>query len=155
MNALELENILTPLFENSGFDIVDVKVFRAKALNIQIFIDKENGAITIKDCENWTDKIASYIDMNSIIAGEYIIEISSPGIDRIIKKPKDFIRFKGKDVKITLKKPFDGARVYYSKIVELRDNKARFEDGLEFDMDDVQEIRLNPDDNEIFKTNKK
>ncbi len=151
MDIVELEKKLEPLFEESDFEIVDIKIHRAKSLTIQIFIDKLSGSVTIKDCEVWSDKIGSYIDMNSIIEGSYILEVSSPGIDRIIKKPKDFIRFKGKEVKILLKKPYDGTRVYYSKIVDFKDNIVYFEDGLKFNLDEINEVRLNPDDNEILK----
>lgn len=150
MKAEDIEKRLEELFENSGFEIVDVKILRGKGLTLQIFIDKDNGGVTLKDCEEWSDKIGSFIDMNSIIDGEYVLEVSSPGIDRIIKKPKDFERFKGKDVKITLKKPFDGTRIYYSRIVGFKDGKAIF-DGFEFSMDDIEEVRLNPSDDEILK----
>lgn len=154
MKAYEIEKKLEELFENTGFDIVDVKILRGKNLTLQVFIDKEKGAVTLKDCEEWSDKIGSFIDMNSIIEGSYILEVSSPGIDRIIKKPKDFERFKGKDVKITLKRPINGTRIYYSKIVGFKDGKAVFND-IEFSMDDIEEIRLNPTDDEILKDLKK
>lgn len=150
MNAEELEKKLETIFEDSGFEIVDVKILRGKGLIIQVFIDKEKGNVTLKDCEDWSSKIGSFIDMNSIIDGSYILEVSSPGIDRVIKKPKDFERFKGRDVKIVLKKPYDGTRIYYSKISGYKDGKAIFE-GLEFFMDDIEEIRLNPSDDEILK----
>lgn len=151
MNSVELEKQLLPIFENSGFEIVDIKIHRAKDLVVQIFIDKENGNVSIKDCEDWSMKIGSFIDMNAIINGSYILEVSSPGIDRVIKKPSDFERFKGKDVKITLKKPINGTRVYYSKIVGFKDNVAYFEN-LKFSMNDILEIRINPPDS-VFKIN--
>ncbi len=150
MNENDLEKKLEPLFENSGFEIVDLKILRGRGFTVQVFIDKESGGVSLKDCEEWSDKIGSFIDMNSIINGSYTLEVSSPGIDRIIKKPKDFERFKGKDVKIVLKKPFEGTRVYYSKIVGFKDGRAIFEN-IEFDMNDISEIRLNPNDEEIFK----
>jgi ribosome maturation factor RimP len=151
MNAEELEKKLEVLFENSGFEIVDIKIHRGKSTTYQIFIDKENGRVTIKDCEVWSDKIGSFIDMNSLINGSYILEVSSPGIDRVIKKPKDFERFKGKEVKITLKKPFEGTRIYYSKILGYKDGVAIFEDNLSFKMEDIDEIRLHIPDDEILK----
>ncbi|HOJ85633.1 MAG TPA: ribosome maturation factor RimP [Elusimicrobiales bacterium] len=151
MDSTELEKKLEPIFKDTGFDIADIKIYRAKSLVVQIFIDKMEGNVTLKDCEEWSDKIVAYIDMNSVITTSYVLEVSSPGVDRIIKKPSDFIRFKGKDVKITLKKPFDGSRVYYSKIVDFKENTAYFEDNLKFSMDEIQEVRLNPDDTELFK----
>jgi len=151
MDSKELEKKLEPLFENTGFEIVDIRIYRAKSLMLQIFIDKSGSNVTLNDCEDWSNKIGSYIDMNSIMDSSYILEVSSPGMDRVIKKEKDFKRFKGKDVKITLKKPFDGARVYYSRIVDFSDGVAYFEDNLKFQMDEIQEVRLNPNDDEILK----
>jgi ribosome maturation factor RimP len=151
MKAEELEKKLEVLFENSGFEIVDIRICSGRSPVYQVFIDKENGKVTIKDCEIWSDKIGSFIDMNSLITGPYILEVSSPGIDRIIKKPKDFERFKGREVKIVLKKPFDGTRIYYSKIVGYINNTAIFENDLKFSMDDIDEIRLNVSDDEILK----
>ncbi|MCX7641487.1 MAG: ribosome maturation factor RimP [Elusimicrobiales bacterium] len=150
MKVEELEKKLEPLFKDSGFEIVDIKLLRGKSLTLQIFIDKDDGRITLKDCELWSDKIAAFIDMNSIIDSSYVLEISSPGIDRIIKKPKDFEKFKGKEVKIMLKRPINGSRIYYSKIVAFKDGNAIFQD-LQFSMDDIEEIRLNPSDDEILK----
>jgi len=118
---------------------------------LQIFIDKENGEVNLADCETWTDKIGSYIDMNNIISGGYIIEVSSPGVDRVLKKEKDFLKFKGKEVKIMLKVPFDGSRVYYAKIEGFENGSPIFSDGLKFTMDQIQEVRLNPDYNELLK----
>ncbi|MEF3280243.1 MAG: ribosome maturation factor RimP [Elusimicrobiota bacterium] len=151
MNSFEIEEKLLPLFEGSGFEIIDIKIHRARSLVIQIFIDKEQGNVGIDDCEKWSEKIGSFIDINSLIDTPYILEVSSPGIDRLIKKPKDFERFKGRDVKIILKQPIDGTRTYYSKIVDFKDNIVYFEDGLKFNLNDINEVRLNPDDNEIFK----
>lgn len=150
MKAEEIEKKLEPLFENTGFEIVDLKIIRGKGFTVQVFIDKDSGNITLKDCEVWSDKIGAFIDMNMIIEGSYTLEVSSPGVDRIIKKPKDFERFKGKDAKIILKKPHDGARVYYAKILGFNEGKALFE-GLEFKMDDIEEVRLNPSDDDILK----
>jgi len=151
MTSEELEKKLEPLFEDSGFEIVDIKIHRGKSVTYQIFIDKDKGSVTIKDCEVWSDKIGSFIDMNSLINGSYILEISSPGIDRIIKKPKDFEKFKGKEVKIILKKPIDGTRIYYSRIAGYKDGVAFFDDNLSFNMNDIDEIRLHVSDDEILK----
>lgn len=151
MDAYELEKKLSIIFENTDFEIVDLKIIRGKKMIVQVFIDKNKGAVNLRDCENWSDKIGAYIDMNSLIESSYVLEVSSPGVDRIIKKEKDFIRFKGKDVKITLKKPYEGTRVYYSKIVDFKDNIVYFEDGLKFDINEIEEVRLKPDDKELLK----
>lgn len=152
MNAEEFEKKLAPLTENTGFEIADIKVAgHSGKLLLQIFIDKEEGSVTLSDCEAWTDKIGSYIDMNGIISGGYVLEVSSPGVDRIIKKEKDFLKFKGMEAKITLKKPFNGSRVYYGKIEGFENGEALFSEGLRFKKEDLQEVRLNPDYEQLLK----
>jgi len=154
MDSNAFEGRIESLFTNTDFEIVDVKISRASGkLLIQVFIDKHNGSVNMKDCEVWSDKIGSYVDMNNIIDGAYLLEISSPGVDRIIKKEKDFKRFAGQKVKIVLKKPVEGTKVYYSKIVGYEKDFAIFEDGLKFNIDDIYEVRLNPDYEDLFNNN--
>lgn len=152
MNASEFEEKLSHLMNNTCFEIVDIKVSgHGGKILLQIFIDKNNGNVTLSDCQEWTDKIGSYIDMNNLISGGYILEVSSPGVDRVIKKEKDFIRFKGYEVKIILKKPLDGSRVYFGKIEGFDNSEVSFSGGLRFKMEDLQEVRLNPDYNQLLK----
>lgn len=152
MNAEEFEKKLVPLTENTGFEIADIKIAgHSGKLLLQVFIDKNEGNVTLSDCEQWTDKIGSYIDMNGIISGGYVLEVSSPGVDRVLKKEKDFIRFKGAEVKITLKKPLNGSRVYYGKIEGFENSQASFSGGLKFSLDELQEVRLNPDYDQLLK----
>lgn len=146
-----LEEKIQPLFENSGFEIVDIKISGGNKFTIQIFIDKENGNVTLKDCEVWSDKVGAFIDMNEIITQAYILEVSSPGVDRIIKKEKDFKRFIGKEVKILLKRPLNGSKVYYSRIKGYENNRPIFEDGLDFEPEIIEEVRLNPNYEDLFK----
>lgn len=152
MNASEFEEKLSPLLSGSGFEIADIKLSgHGGRLMLQIFLEKENGDITLSDCEKWTDKIGSYIDMNSLISGGYVLEISSPGVDRVLRKEKDFLKFRGSDVKITLKTPLDGSRVYYARVEGFENGVVIFSDGLKFALDQLQEVRLNPDYDQLLK----
>ena len=166
------------MLADSGFEITDFKEARhnGKPL-LQFFVDRVVGAVTpppgqaaeaalsakpaaggrpgggvtLDDCEFLTEKIGAYLDMNNIIEGGYIIEVSSPGIDRVLRREKDFKKFSGSKVKVKLKKPLDKARVYYGTLAGFENGLVLLSDNLKFSLEDIEEARLNPDDEDIFK----
>ena len=147
-----IEKETEPLLTENGFELVDLKVTKMGAkLLLQFFIDRQTGGVTLDDCAVMSDKLGSYIDMNNVLEGGYILEISSPGVDRVLRKEKDFLKFKGSKVRIKLKKPQDNARVYYGDLLGFENGAVLLSGGLRFDLDDIEEARLNPGDDEILK----
>ena len=71
----------------------------------------------------------------------------------MLRKEKDFIKFKGSKVKVKLKKPFNNARVYYGGLLGFENGEVLLSEGLKFGLGDIDEARLNPDDEDIFKKN--
>ncbi|MEA3306455.1 MAG: ribosome maturation factor, partial [Elusimicrobiota bacterium] len=84
--------------------------------------------------------------MSDLVGDSYILEISSPGLDRVIKKEKDFIRFAGKKVKVKLKNPYNGSRVYREELKGFEDGRVILANELKFKMEDISEVRLEPGD---------
>ena len=101
----EVTGLLEPILEEMGFELVDV-VFLSKQGRwvLQLFIDTEGG-VTIDDCARVSGEIGDLIDVRDILEHEYVLEVSSPGIDRPLKKQKDFYRACGRKVKIRTKEP--------------------------------------------------
>ena len=150
-----IEKETEPLLAENGFELVDLKIMKTSGkLLLQFFIDRPEGGVTLEDCGVMSDKLGSYFDMNNVLEGGYILEISSPGIDRVLKKEKDFLKFKGSKVKIKLKKPVNNARVYYGELLAFENGAVLLDGGLKFGLDDIEEVRLNPDDEEILKKHK-
>ncbi len=151
MDKEKLEKETEPLLAENGFELVDLKVLRqgSKPL-LQYFIDRDKGGVTLDDCGRMSDKIGAYLDVNNILAGGYILEISSPGLDRLLRKEKDFLRFKGSKVKVKLKRPVNGSRVYYGEITGFEGGAALLSGDLKFSLSDIEEARLNPEDDEIL-----
>ena len=89
--------------------------------------------------------------MDNVIEEGYIIEVSSPGIDRVLRRGEDFKKFSGSKVKVELKKPLDKARVYYGTLTGFENGQVLLSDNLKFGLEDIKEVRLNPDDEDIFK----
>ncbi len=104
---VKTESFLLPLMEENNFELVDVEyVKEAGNWYLRTYIDKEGG-ITVDDCETISRRLGDWLDEKDFIADSYILEVSSPGLGRPLKKDKDFNRSIGKDVDIKLYKPLN------------------------------------------------
>lgn len=94
--------LIEPILEKKGFWLVDCEYVKEGAdFFLRCYIDKEGG-ITIDDCEFVNRALCELMDEQDFIPDAYILEVSSPGLLRPLKKPKDFERNKGKDIEIKL-----------------------------------------------------
>ena len=99
------EQLLMPVIQENGFELVDVEyVKEAGTRYLRAHIDKEGG-ITIDDCELVSRAFGQLLDAEDFIEESYVLEVSSPGLGRPLKKEKDFVRNIGKDVEVKLFKP--------------------------------------------------
>jgi ribosome maturation factor RimP len=114
--AQEVTDLVAPILEEMGFELVDVVyVSKSGRWVLQLFIDKEGG-VTIDDCAAVSGEIGDLIDVRDIISHEYVLEVSSPGLDRPLKKPKDFGRAVGRKVKIRTARPREGRRNFTGRL---------------------------------------
>jgi len=152
MQKEKIEKETEPLLTENGFELVDLKVAKQNGkLLLQFFIDRVAGGVTLDDCGMMSDKIGSFIDMNNVLEGGYILEISSPGVDRVLRKEKDFLKFKGSKVKVKLKRPVNNSRVFYGEVLGCEEGNVILSGGLKFALNDIDEARLNPGDDDILK----
>ena len=113
MKREEVERFITelvkPILEDTDITLVDVEYVREKDWYLRIFIDKPEG-IEIDDCQFVSEKLAEILDEQDPIKEKYYLEVSSPGIDRPLKKDKDFEANYGSKVDIQFFAPFDGSK---------------------------------------------
>lgn len=103
--------VLEPLVEAEGYDLVDLEYRREGGRGVlRLFIDKPGGSVTLDDCQTVSEFLSPVLDVENIIEGRYFLEVSSPGINRRIKKKADFERFIGSKVKMQLRIPVNGQR---------------------------------------------
>lgn len=145
MNAEEIETLLTPLIEQEGGELVDLQ-WRKEGPSwvLRLFLDKPGG-ITLDDCEYFSDRVGATLDEGDKIAKAYVLEVSSPGLDRVIKKEKDFARFSGKPVKLRLKLADAGQRKFAGVLKGLKDGRVEIMVGKDlksFERGNVDEVRL-------------
>lgn len=128
------EEFLMPLMEENNFELVDVEyVKEAGNWYLRVYIDKEGG-ITVDDCEVISRRLGEWLDKKDFITDSYILEVSSPGLGRPLKKDKDFDRNIGKDVDIKLYKPLNKQKDYKGTLASYNKETVTItlEDGTEF-----------------------
>ena len=127
--AGEAEKIVRPMLDEkfANLELFDLEfVKEGPNWYLRIYIDKEGG-VTIDDCEAVSRAAEKLLDEKDPIDHAYILEVSSPGIDRPLKRDQDFERYRGREVEIRLYKPLDGAKVFTGKLVGLIDGEIVIE----------------------------
>jgi len=117
-----VEKLVMPIIQNEEFELVDLE-YKKEGSNwyLRIYIDKPAG-ITLDDCQKVSEQLSDELDKQDPIQENYLLEVSSPGLDRPLKKESDFIRFKGEIVEIKLYEPLNGNKVIEGELVGLENN---------------------------------
>jgi len=108
--AVEIAALVEPVLEDMGFRLVRVVMSRRDGGTIQIMADKGGGTINVDDCATISRRLSPLLDAHDPIEGRYFLEVSSPGIDRILVRPSDFEDWAGFETKVELKELIDGRR---------------------------------------------
>ena len=102
---------------STGLEIVEVELRGGgKARMLRIFIDKPSG-VTHEDCANLSREVGTILDVEDVIPGaSYLLEVSSPGLDRKLTRPADYERFTGSRVKLTTRQPVNGSHHFEGRL---------------------------------------
>ena len=127
------EKLLEPVVAEFGFKTVDVEyVKEGTDYFLRAYIDKEGG-ITIDDCEKVSRKLEELLDKEDFIPNAYILEVSSPGLGRQLKKEKHYLSNIGEKVDVKLYKPIDGRKEFTGILISYKDEVFEFDtDGKVF-----------------------
>lgn len=105
-----LSEIITPVIEDMGYELVRVRLMSGKEMTLQIMADRPQGGIEVDDCAAISNAVSAVLDVEDPILDAYTLEVSSPGIDRPLTRLKDFEAFEGYDAKLETAEPIDGRR---------------------------------------------
>ncbi len=105
-----LAEILIPVIEDMGFELVRLRLQGGKTATLQIMADRPDGGINVDDCAEISTMVSATLDVEDPIEDKYNLEVSSPGIDRPLTRLKDFATFEGYDVKRETSMPIDGRK---------------------------------------------
>ena len=140
-----VEEIVTELLANQGeMELVDVEYVKERDWYLRVFIDKKGG-VEIDDCQNLSERLEEELDRRDLIQEQYTLEVSSPGLDRVLKKERDFRREMGKAVDVSLYAPMDGKKLLVGTLTSYGDGKLALDGGREISMDKISQVRLHID----------
>lgn len=139
------EAMLAPMMKEYNFELVDVEfVKEAGEYYLRAYIDKEGG-INIDDCETVSRRLSDELDKADFIPEAYILEVSSPGLGRQLKKDKDFVRENGKKVDLKLFKAVEGTKEYTGILAGFDDKQVMVtidDKTVAFDRENISKISL-------------
>lgn len=139
-----VEKIAEEILANTDYELVDVEYVKERDWFLRVYIDKEGG-IGLDDCQEVSGLLDEKLEELNIINDRYILEVSSPGLDRALKKEKDFKREMGKVVDITLYKAIDGEKMITGKLTGYTKDIITIDETKEIALKDIALVRLHID----------
>ena len=123
----QISKLAEPILDEMGFELVDIEYLSKHGRWIlRIYIDKDGG-VTIDDCAHVSGELGDLIDIKEVIEHEYLLEVSSPGLDRPLKKERDFFRAIGKMIKVRMVAPMKGRRNFSGYLKDFQDHTLYLE----------------------------
>jgi ribosome maturation factor RimP len=145
--ASRIEEIAQRVAESEGMELVEVEVKGGGNQRlVRISIDKPQG-VTHADCELVSQQVGTILDVEDVVpGGRYTLEVSSPGVERKLRRPLDYERFRGKKVKITLRDPIEGRKHWEGTLAGFEEGTVALEIGpyqtIHFPFAQVQKANL-------------
>ena len=122
-----ISTTVRPMIESMGFDLVRVKIAGGRKKTVQIMAERPDGSIDIDDCAEISRAVSTLLDVEDLMASEYMLEVSSPGLDRPLVRREDFKRFEGHLAKVKMDLPIDGRKNFVGRLVGLESDNIRLE----------------------------
>ena len=122
---MDVESLVRPVVESAGLELVDVAFGRESGRRVlRVTIDREGGAVDLDTISATSDRISRRLDVEGFAPGPYVLEVSSPGIERPLRTARDFQRHVGAIVKLKTAAPTNGARVHRGELVSADEEAA-------------------------------
>ena len=128
-NSNFLETLLAPAIRAAGYRLVRLRLMGGKRKILQVMAERPDGGMEVGDCAELSRKLSEVLEAADPISDEYVLEVSSPGIDRPLTEAADFERFAGHEARIEMLHPVDGRRRFKGNIVGLGNETVIMETG--------------------------
>jgi ribosome maturation factor RimP len=140
-----VSELIEPAITEHNIELVDVEYIKAgKIWILRVFIDKKQG-VTVLDCQKLSREIEDLIEVHELIKDPYTLEVSSPGLDRPLKKEADFLRNKDKQIQLKTYAPIEGTKNFSGIVLGVKD-KILFlknkDDYLELELANIAQAKL-------------
>jgi ribosome maturation factor RimP len=121
-------DFVLPIAHSENLDLIEVEfVKEGSDWILRVFLENKNGDLTIEECENVSRALSAVLDEEDPIDDKYILEVSSPGLERPLKSEADFQRFKGELIAVTTYKKIDGQKEFIGNLIDYKDGKIMIE----------------------------
>ncbi|QDY71454.1 ribosome maturation factor RimP [Qingshengfaniella alkalisoli] len=137
-----MAEIITPVIEDMGYELVRVRLQGGKTSTLQIMADRPEGGIEVDDCAKISTAVSAVLDVEDPLTDAYTLEVSSPGIDRPLTRLKDFDMWQGYEAKVETTEMIDGQRRFKGELagvegdeilITIQQNGEPVTIGLEFE----------------------
>ena len=119
----KVKEIIEPAIKGLGVTLEDIELRKmGRRVFLRVIVDKEGG-VTIDDCERVSHEVEAVLDVEDPIPYSYVLEVSSPGLDRPLKTPKDFKRFTGRSVRVVTQEPVCKQTFFVGELAEAGDEE--------------------------------
>lgn len=119
-----LAEILSPVIEGMGFELVRVRLMSGKNTTLQIMAQRPDGSIEVDECAQISTAVSAVLDVEDPILDAYTLEVSSPGIDRPLTRLKDFEQWEGYEAKLETTELIDGRRRFKGELAGVEDDEV-------------------------------
>lgn len=145
-NKHPLQEMLEPMIENLGYEVVRIMTIGQVRQTLQIMIERiDRTPINVEDCAKVSRAVSEILDEKDPIEDNYSLEVSSPGLDRPLTKLENFVRFNGNEAKIETSVPVEGRKRFKGKLLGVENNNVKIEmDGIEYAVpfEDIAKAKL-------------
>ena len=150
----ELRELIEPIVKVNDLDFVDIEYIKeGENWILRVFVENEEDELTIDQLSNLSRLISQKLDEEDPIDKSYFLEVSSPGVERPLRKIKDYERFAGEDVKISTYRKINNSKEFIGKLIGINENKVitiKLKDSdeeMEIDYSDIAKANLHEDFN--------
>lgn len=143
--ATNIAALVEPVVESLGFELVRVTYGGGRKPTLQIMAERADGTMSVDDCAKLSRELSLILDVEDPLPGEYLLEVSSPGVDRPLTRPKDFERWVGFEVKIEMGTQIDGRRRFRGRMTEFAGDTVTLETdegAVTLDYADISKAKL-------------
>jgi ribosome maturation factor RimP len=121
--------VFAPVIEAAGYRLVRLRMMGGTRKTLQVMAERPDGSMNVEDCAALSRALSDFLEQEDVVAGDYLLEVSSPGIDRPLTRLADFSRWAGHEAKIELSVPLEGRKRWRGTLLGLDGSEVVLESG--------------------------
>ncbi len=120
-----IRELAEPVVEAEGMELIAVECLKMKSRwLVRLYLDKEGG-VSLDDCALISNQLGDVLDVHDVPPGSYMLEVSSPGLDRPLTRDKDFLKYRGTEISVKLDQKLEGSRNFQGKLIDYVEEEGK------------------------------